>query len=73
MKTYLVVWFSSEGTKPSAVTERLLSMGFKPIEGNYDYVYNWDNAASLEEILRIGDQIQAALSDTKVLFKLETV
>ena len=42
MKTYLIVWFNSEGAKPSDITERLLSMGFQPVEGEYDYLYNWD-------------------------------
>lgn len=72
MYTYLVVWFNSEGGKPSEITQRLLSMGFEPIEGQYDYVYKWDNEASVEDILKIGDQVRNTLSGFNVMFKLET-
>ena len=51
MRTYLVVWFNSEGGKPSDITQRLLSMGFIPQEGQYDYVYEWSSEASVDDIL----------------------
>ena len=73
MKTYLVVWFNSDGAKPSNITERLLSMGFRPQEGQYDYVYEWDTNASVQDILKIGDQVQHTLRGSSALFKLETV
>lgn len=72
MKTYLVVWFSSDGTKPSDVTTNLLGMGFRPIEGAYDFEYQWDHEANIEEILSFGDKILLELQGTKVMFKLET-
>ena len=64
MKTFMLVWFSSEGAKPSQVNERLLALGFKPIEGNYDYVYNWGAEADIDDILQFGDKIQAVLKGT---------
>ncbi len=73
MRTYLVVWFSSDGMKPSEVTERLLSMGFRPYKGAYDYVYEWGDDAVVEDILQIGDQVQYALRGSGILFKLETI
>jgi hypothetical protein len=73
MKTYLIVWFNSEGTKPSDVTERLLSMGFRPMEGEYDYIYNWDSQANIDDIIKIGDQVQNTLKGSGALFKLETI
>jgi len=72
MKTYLVVWFSSKGSKPSEVTSRLLGMGFRAIEGAYDYEYQWEHEANIEDILTFGDKIQLELKGTEVLFKLET-
>lgn len=72
MKTYLVVWFSSNGSKPSVVTEILLGMGFRPIEGAYDYEYQWNHDAKIEEILMFGDKIQLELKTSDVMFKLET-
>lgn len=73
MMTYLVVWFSSEGGKPSEITQRLLSMGFSPVEGQYDYVYKWSEEASVDQILKIGDQVRNTLKGLDVMYKLETV
>jgi len=74
MKTYLTIWFSSEGAKPTAVVERLLAMGFKPTRGRYDHVYDWGrDDVELEEILRLGNAVHETLKGFKVLYKLETV
>lgn len=73
MKTYLIVWFSSEGGKVTEITDRLMSMGFKPVQGAYDYVYEWGEKARVEQSLAIGDQVKATLRDLKVSFKLHTV
>ena len=74
MQTYLVVWFNSDGNhKPSDITERLLSMGFRPVEGHYDFVYEWDSNADLNEIIKFGDQVQNTLKGSGALFKLETL
>jgi len=73
MKTYLTIWFSSEGTEPTIVVERLLAMGFKPIKGRYDHVYDWGRDVELDEILRLGNNVHETLKGCKVLYKLETV
>lgn len=73
MKSYLVVWFNSEGSEPSEVTQRLLSLGFKPIKGNYDYVYEWQGDVSVDEVLSFADKVSLTLEGTNVLFKIETV
>ncbi|SES64377.1 hypothetical protein SAMN04488587_0285 [Methanococcoides vulcani] len=64
MKTYLLIWFSSNGTSPSDVNRRSMSMGFKPIQGAYDYVYDRSNNVDLDEILRFGDKVHLNLHDT---------
>jgi hypothetical protein len=73
MKTYLIVWFDSEGARPSEVNQRLMSMGFKPIQGAHDYVYEWDTNTDMDDILRFGDRIKMSLEGLKVMFKTETV
>ncbi|MGM0770815.1 MAG: hypothetical protein ACQESU_04315 [Halobacteriota archaeon] len=73
MKTYLLIWFSSDGLRPSEVNKRLMSMGFKPVQGVYDYVYDWDNSVDLEEILGFGDKVHLSLRDTGTMFKIETI
>lgn len=73
MKTYLLVWFSSEGTRPSEVNQRLMSLGFEPVKGSYDFVYNWNSSVSVEKILEFGDKVYLSLQGTGAMFKLETL
>ncbi|MEE8322864.1 MAG: hypothetical protein V3R57_04495 [Candidatus Bathyarchaeia archaeon] len=73
MRTYLMIWFNSEGAKPKKVVERLESIGFKPMRGPYDHVYEWTKDANLEKILQLGDIVHNALTGLKVLYKLETI
>jgi hypothetical protein len=73
MKTYLTIWFDSEGAGPVIVSEKLRGMGFKPLKGAYDHVYNWGRTVELEEILRIGTAVHETLKGLKVIYKLETV
>lgn len=73
MKTYLIVWFSSEGDVPSEVISRLTSLGFNPITGNYDFEYTWRKKPSLEQLFSFIDQIQKTLEGSKAYFKVETV
>jgi hypothetical protein len=72
MKTYLTVTFSSEGTKPSEVVARLQSLGFKPITGSYDFVYDWDSSATIEEAIWFADKIHATLEGYHTHFQIET-
>jgi hypothetical protein len=73
MKTYLTVTFNSEGAKPSEVTDRLCMLGFKPCQGTYDYVYEWDKKATVKDAIWFGDKVHETLKGYKVLFKLETI
>lgn len=72
MKTYLTIWFSSEGAGPVEVVERLRSLGFKPLRGYHDHVYDWGRKVELEDILQIANSVHETLKGLKVLYKLET-
>ncbi|MDY0388160.1 MAG: hypothetical protein RBT65_13760 [Methanolobus sp.] len=73
MKTYLLLWFNSNGSRPSEVNRSLMSLGFKQVQGNYDYVYDWGDNVDLDEVLLFSDKIQMTLKGTGVMFKTETV
>ncbi len=73
MKTYLTIWFNSEGASPSEVVERLRAMGFKPMKGYYDHVYDWKKKVTIEDILQLSDALHETLRGLKVIYKLETV
>ena len=73
MKTYLKIMFNSEGASPSEVMERLQSLGFRPITGAYDMVYEWDNGATVKDAIWFADKVHETLKGFKVLFELETI
>ena len=50
-----------------------MSLGFKPIQGAYDYVYEWDENTDVDDILRFGDRTHMTLKGFNVMFKIETV
>ncbi len=72
MKTYLTVFFNSNGDKPSEVTKTFKDLGFELTRGDYDYKYDWEDGASLDQIVSISDKIQELLRGKKILFQIET-
>ena len=72
MRTYLTMMFSTKGARPSDVDERLQMIGFRPTTGNYDFVYEWDKNATVQETIYFADKIHEILKDMGVMFRLET-
>ena len=72
MKTYLTIWFYSEGASPLEVVERLRSLGFKPLKGYHDHVYEWNKEVDLIDILELANKVHETLRGLKVFYKLET-
>ncbi len=73
MKTYITIFFNSDGGRPSDVVDSLVQLGFKPIAGPYDMVYEWPNSANVRDAVIFADQIQMTLEGMGVFFKIETV
>jgi len=73
MKTYLKLTFNSEGASPSEIMDRLKSLGFRPITGMYDMVYEWDNGATVKDAIWFADKVHETLKGYNVLFQLETI
>jgi len=48
-------------------------MGFKPIKGHYDHVYDWRKKVTLDDIFQLSDALHETLKGLKVMYKLETV
>lgn len=72
MKTYLQVSFNSEGSRPSVVLNILMNMGFKPMKGAYDFVYEWDKNSEVEDLVWFGDKIHESLKGHNVTYKMES-
>ncbi|MDH5450497.1 MAG: hypothetical protein OEX77_06305 [Candidatus Bathyarchaeota archaeon] len=73
MRTYLKVWYNSEGANPVVVAQKLNNMGFKAIKGQFDYVYDWRKEVELEDILQIMTAVHETLKGSKVSYKMETM
>ena len=72
MITYLTVQFSSEGAKPSKVLSTLQSLGFRPAAGFYDFQYDWEDDAGIDDVIDLADRVAVSLKGMRVIFKLET-
>ena len=71
-KTYLVVYFGTNGVGPSEIARRVETLGFKTLFGPYDFAYPWNHEPSKSEILALGDKVQTALQGTGAVFNLDT-
>jgi hypothetical protein len=72
LKTYLTIWFSSEGAGPVEVVDRLRSLGFKPMKGYHDHVYEYGKKVDLGDILQLTDKVHSTLKGLNVLYKIES-
>lgn len=64
---------ASANGKVSEVIRKLQAIGFTPVTGKYDFEFQWTKDPKIEEIAVLGNNIQRALKDAGVMFKLETV
>jgi hypothetical protein len=76
-ETRVQVWFYSEGASPSVIVKKLLALGFKPLKGAHDFVYDHSDEDMTGEdlasaILEIADALHKALNGFKVLYNLDT-
>jgi hypothetical protein len=75
--TRVRLWFNSEGAKPSDIISRLTELGFTPIRGVYDFVYEHSpddvSESNLSDaIVEIANALHKALVGFKVLYTLDT-
>ena len=71
-KTYLVMYFGTDGSKITDVVKKVESLGFRAALGPVDFEYEWNNAPSKEEVFRLGDKLMEILKGTGVIFNLDT-
>lgn len=73
METYLRLLVHSQGASPTEVTRRLWKVGFVPVQGNYDFVYDWEGTPDPEELIELTEEVGRVLAGCRVLFELETI
>ncbi len=73
MRTFLTLFVSSEGSKASAIVDKLGAIGFKPILGTHDFVYNWAiTAVTPEAVVELVDRVQDVLKGDQVILHFVT-
>ena len=72
MKTYLTVWFNSEGASPLEIVGKLRSMGFEPLKGYHDHIYDWKRNVELSDVIELANMVHETLKGLKVFYKIET-
>ncbi|RDE13649.1 MAG: hypothetical protein C4K47_05910 [Candidatus Thorarchaeota archaeon] len=76
--TRVSVWFNSEGASPSTVIRKLVSLGFIPVRGAYDFIYKHESPQDMTEselstaIIEISNALHKTLAGFKVLYTLDT-
>jgi len=72
-KTYLIMYFGTQGVKSSDVSERVEDLGFESVIGSVDFVYDWKGKKpSKGEILSLGDKVVEVLDGSGAIFNLDT-
>jgi hypothetical protein len=75
--TYMEVNLSSGGVTPKELTETLKRLGWKPIYGRYDYVYEWGTKwgtkdHNIHEYFDHLNETHKSLRNCKVNYSLKT-
>ena len=69
MRTYMKVYFSSNGKSPREVLSKMEALGWKPVIGDYDFVWEGGLSDSLGDMfLEHLDKVHEALSDCDVRY-----
>jgi hypothetical protein len=71
-RTYLVIYFGTKGMKPTEVANEIESLGFKTSFGSVDFVYEWKEKPTKEQVLELADKVHDKLKDSGVIFNLDT-
>lgn len=72
-KTYLVMYFGTQGVKASDVAKKVETLGFQSAFGSVDFIYDWkDKKPAKEDVLSLGDKVAKALEKSGAVFNLDT-
>lgn len=71
-RTYLVMYFGTEGLSASEIAKKVESLGFETVFGSVDFVYPWKEKPSKEDVLSLGDKIVEVLEGSGAIFNLDT-
>ncbi|MBS3782204.1 MAG: hypothetical protein KGY66_05525 [Candidatus Thermoplasmatota archaeon] len=69
MRMYVELYFSSEGTNPLEILDKMKDLGFDPVVGEYDFAKDYETPEEYEEIL---NDLTQVLEGTDTRYRLTT-
>ncbi len=73
MRTYVRMIFHSEGADPLSVSTVMRELGFEQSMGLHDFVYNWRERASLDQVLNLVRTMHGRIKGLNVNYEITTV
>ncbi|MBD3247613.1 hypothetical protein GF378_03265 [Candidatus Pacearchaeota archaeon] len=71
-KTYLILYFGTDGKKPTDTAQDLENLGFSTEFGSVDFIYSWEEKPSKEQVLGLADKVADALAESGAVFNIDT-
>lgn len=72
--TYVEMTFNSEGKSAVEVIKILEDLGFKPMRGQHDFVYEWGSEEpTIDQIKELLEKLHRRLQGAKVLYQVTTI
>lgn len=70
MKTYVDIYFNSEGPSPKDIVENMRRIGLEPVRGPHDFIFEWNDD---DEFLAKVGEIHKVLQGLNVIYRFHTV
>lgn len=70
MKTFIDVTFNSEGKAPALVVKLLSDLGFTPIGGEHDFIFEWKTEDEYRETIK---KVHIVLKGSNVSYRIKTL
>lgn len=72
--TYVEMTFNSEGKSAVEVIKILDELGFKPMRGQHDFVYDWgSDEPTMDQIKSLLEKLHSRLKGAHVLYQVSTI
>lgn len=73
MRTYVRMIFDSEGAGPAEVLGVMKDLKFEESMGMHDFVYQWKERATIEEVMALLTNLHRRLRGLKVCYEITTI
>ena len=73
MRTYVRMIFHSEGADPLSVSNVMRDLGFVESMGMHDFVYNWKERASIDQVLKLVSTMHGRIKGLDINYEITTV